>query len=136
MKTTRRHLLAGLSALAVAPLLAACGEDEATSGTDEPAAPEAAGAFPVTIAHKYGETTLEKAPTRVVCVGLTEQDALLALGIVPVAVTKWFGDAPGYIFSWASRRDARWRQTLWNARTAPSLPRMANSISPMKSKHW
>ena len=55
----------------------------------------------MTIAHKYGETTLEKAPTRVVCVGLTEQDALLALGIVPVAVTKWFGDAPGYIFSWA-----------------------------------
>ena len=101
MKPTRRHLLAGLSALAVAPLLAACGQDETTSGTDEPAAPEAAGAFPVTIAHKYGETTLEKAPTRVVCVGLTEQDALLALGIVPVAVTKWFGDAPGYIFSWA-----------------------------------
>ena len=102
MKPTRRHLLAGLSALAVAPLLAACGQDETTSGTDEPAAPEAAGAFPVTITHKYGETTLEKAPTRVVCVGLTEQDALLALGIVPVAVTKWFGDAPGYIFSWAT----------------------------------
>ena len=100
MKPTRRHLLAGLSALAVAPLLAACGQDETTSGTDEPA-PEAAGAFPVTITHKYGETTLEKAPSRVVCVGLTEQDALLALGIVPVAVTKWFGDAPGYIFSWA-----------------------------------
>src|SRR5215204_2546012 len=101
MKPTRRHLLAGLSALAVAPLLAACGQDEATSGTDEPAA-EAAGVFPVTITHKYGETTLEKAPTRVVCVGLTEQDALLALGIVPVAVTQWFGDAPGYIFSWAA----------------------------------
>ena len=33
MKPTRRHLLTGLSALAVAPLLAACGEDEATSGT-------------------------------------------------------------------------------------------------------
>ena len=42
MKPTRRHLLAGLSALAVAaPLLAACSQDEATSGTDEPAAPEA-----------------------------------------------------------------------------------------------
>ena len=62
MKPTRRHLLAGLSALAVAPLLAACGEDETTSGTDEPAAPEAAGAFPVTIAHKYGETTPGEGP--------------------------------------------------------------------------
>ena len=102
MKPTRRHLLAGLSALAVAPLLAACGEDEPPAARPTAAAAEAeAGAFPVTITHKYGETTLEKAPTRVVCVGLTEQDALLALGIVPVAVTKWFGDAPGYIFPWA-----------------------------------
>jgi iron complex transport system substrate-binding protein len=101
MMPTRRHVLTGLSALAVAPFLAACGDDRATSGTDSPAPEAARGAFPVTIAHKYGETTLTKAPTRVVCVGLTEQDALLALGIVPVAVTKWFGDAPGYIFSWA-----------------------------------
>ena len=43
-----------------------------------PAAEE--GAFPVTITHKYGETTVEAAPERVVCVGLTEQDTLLALG--------------------------------------------------------
>jgi len=110
---TRRSVLAGISGLALAPLLVACGDDSASdsasdsssSGTGAgsgPAAEESeAGAFPITIAHKYGETTLEKAPTRVVCVGLTEQDALLALGIVPVAVTKWFGDAPGYIFPWA-----------------------------------
>jgi len=98
--------LAGLSALALAPALVACADDSSSgsSAADEPAGsgtPTEEAAFPVTIAHKYGETTLEKAPTRVVCVGLTEQDALLALGIVPVAVTKWFGDAPGYIFSWA-----------------------------------
>jgi iron complex transport system substrate-binding protein len=37
----------------------------------------------------------------VVVVGLTEQDALLALGVVPVATTEWFGDLPGAIQSWA-----------------------------------
>ena len=107
----RRTFLAGLSALALAPVLAACGGDSgsSTSGSDAGSTPSGSGsasteeaAFPVTITHKYGETTLEKAPTRVVCVGLTEQDALLALGIVPVAVTEWFGDAPGYIFPWAT----------------------------------
>ena len=104
MTPNRRHFLAGLSALAVAPLLAACGDDGGgeSGGTaaDTPASTEP-DVFPATIAHKYGETMVEKAPTRVVCVGLTEQDALLALGIVPVAVTKWFGDAPGFIFPWA-----------------------------------
>ena len=35
-------------------------------------------------------------------VGPTEQDALLAVGVVPLAVTEWFGDAPGFIFPWAT----------------------------------
>src|SRR6478609_6430218 len=93
--TSRRRFLTGLSVLAVAPVLAACGSDSGDSGSDakqsEGAAPEES-AFPVTIKHKYGETTIEKAPKRVVCLGLTDQDALMALGIVPVGVTYWFGD--------------------------------------------
>ena len=36
-----------------------------------------------------------------VVVGLREQDALLALGVVPVATTEWFGKHPGAIFPWA-----------------------------------
>jgi iron complex transport system substrate-binding protein len=104
MKPNRRTFLAGLSVLAIAPALAACGDDKAaddSTGGGAGTAPEE-NAFPVTLKHKYGETTLEKAPTRVVCVGLTEQDALLAMGIVPLAVTEWFGDAPGFIFPWAT----------------------------------
>ena len=102
MNPTRRTFLSGLSVMAVAGLLSACGDDTApsTSATDASSAAEES-AFPATIKHKYGETEVTAAPTRVVSVGLTDQDALLALGIVPVAVTKWFGDAPGYIFSWA-----------------------------------
>lgn len=99
MNPTRRRFLAGLSMLAVAPVLAACGDDSDSGSTSSPGAgdtpatdgPEE-GAFPVTIKHKYGETTIEKAPERVVCVGLTDQDALMALGVVPVGITYWFGD--------------------------------------------
>ena len=37
-----------------------------------------------------------------VCVGLTDQDTLLALGLVPVGVTYWFGDEDkAGIYSWA-----------------------------------
>lgn len=61
-----------------------------------------ASAFPVTIAHKYGSTTLTEKPERIVLVGLTEQDALLALGVVPVATREWWGERPGAIFEWAT----------------------------------
>ncbi len=91
-----------LALLAVLVLTAACGSDDAE--TDAPAGGAAASeqsAFPVTIDHKYGSTTIESAPERVVVVGLREQDALLALGIVPVATTEWYGEHPGAIFPWA-----------------------------------
>ena len=97
MNPTRRRFLAGLSVLAVAPVLAACGSDSESAsttptggGSGGAAAEEAA--FPVTIKHKFGETTIEKAPERVVCLGLTDQDTLMALGVVPVGITYWFGD--------------------------------------------
>jgi iron complex transport system substrate-binding protein len=37
----------------------------------------------------------------VVSVGYTEHDALLALGITPVAVTDWYGDQPHATWPWA-----------------------------------
>ncbi len=64
-------------------------------------APATADAFPVTIEHKYGSTTITEKPERIVTVGLTEQDALLALGIVPVGTSEWFGGYPGSIWPWA-----------------------------------
>lgn len=69
-------------------------------------APQAAqgSAFPVTIQNKYGDTVVKAAPKRVVTVGLVEQDALLALGVVPVATTEWFGEKPGALFPWAHHK--------------------------------
>lgn len=66
----------------------------------QPAVEETA-AFPVTITHKYGATTLAKAPERVVVIGYNEQDIYFALGVKPVAVRYWYGDAPHAIFPWA-----------------------------------
>jgi iron complex transport system substrate-binding protein len=90
-----------LALVAAAVLFSACGDDSDTdSSAAAPAAAETA-AFPVTIEHKFGSTTIEQAPKRVVVAGLREQDALLALGVVPVATTEWYGEHPGAIFPWA-----------------------------------
>lgn len=63
--------------------------------------PSADAAFPVTIEHKFGSAEVVARPERIVTVGLTDQDALLALGIVPVGTTEWFGGYPGAIWPWA-----------------------------------
>jgi iron complex transport system substrate-binding protein len=59
------------------------------------------GGEPVTIPHAFGETTIPEPPKRVVSAGCTGQDDLLALGVVPIAVTNWFGDQPFGVWPWA-----------------------------------
>lgn len=72
-----------------------------TTGATEPTAADATvAAFPVTIAHAYGETTVEAEPTRVVSVGFTDHDVLLALGVEPVAIRQWYGEYD-YVWPWA-----------------------------------
>jgi iron complex transport system substrate-binding protein len=104
------------SMLVLSGLVAACGDDDATSSTTASTAavattatsedsttgsvsdsgdaspPDAAG-FPVTIEHKYGSTSLEEAPTRVFALGATDHDPLLALGVTPIGVVNWRGPA-------------------------------------------
>ncbi|RSN61574.1 iron ABC transporter substrate-binding protein [Amycolatopsis sp. WAC 04182] len=95
------------STLVLAASLTACGGGGESA---TPAAQNSAGsavdanAFPTTIEHKYGSTTITQEPKRVVTVGLTEQDALLALGVVPVGVTDWLGKFPGTIGPWATEK--------------------------------
>lgn len=78
-----------------AALLTAC-------GTDEPSAVAEDGS--VTVTHAFGETRIPKPPTRVVSAGLTDADDLLALGVVPIAVTDWFGAEPFGVWPWAMPR--------------------------------
>ena len=58
-------------------------------------------AFPVSVEHKYGEAVVASAPQRVVTVGVTEQDNVLALGVMPIGVTDWYGEQPYATWPWA-----------------------------------
>lgn len=59
---------------------------------------------PVAVEHSYGSTTVPSAPERIAVVGLTEQDIVLALGQVPIAITEWYGDQPSAVWPWAQER--------------------------------
>jgi iron complex transport system substrate-binding protein len=84
-------------------VLAACGtSDDTTPSASGSSAAATTAAFPVTIDHKFGRTTVKSEPKRIVVVGLVEQDALLSVGVVPVGTTEWFGEQPGAIWPWAT----------------------------------
>jgi iron complex transport system substrate-binding protein len=61
----------------------------------------APGPGPVTITHAFGQTVVPAPPKRVVSAGFTEQDDLLAVGVVPIATTEWFGNEPSAVWPWA-----------------------------------
>ncbi|MBB5122907.1 iron-siderophore ABC transporter substrate-binding protein [Streptomyces eurocidicus] len=89
-------------ALAAALTLTACGGGD--SGKEEDSAAKggsSGGAFPVTVEHKYGSTEIKKAPKRVVTLGLSDQDAVLALGVKPVGSVDWFKEKPYGKWPWA-----------------------------------
>jgi len=74
----------------------------AACSSHKPAPAGAGGAAgSVTITHVFGETTVPEPPKRIVSAGFTGQDDLLALGVVPIAVTNWFGDQPFAVWPWA-----------------------------------
>ena len=58
----------------------------------------------MTITHLFGQTVIKEPPKRVVSAGYTEQDDLLAVGVVPIAVTNWFGDQPFAVWPWAQSK--------------------------------
>lgn len=55
----------------------------------------------IRFAHAFGEAVLPSPAKRVVSLGFTTHDTLLALGVPPVAVRYWFGDQPNGIWPWA-----------------------------------
>ena len=83
--------------LAAATLtLSACSTGPASS-VSEATGSSSSTAFPVTLKHVYGETIIEKQPTRVATVSWVNDDVAIALGVVPVGVPKneWGGNAKG-----------------------------------------
>lgn len=92
--TTRRGFLLGTAGIL------ALGAAGCRGGTTE----SPGGGNARVIEHKFGSTEISGKPSRVVTVGLTEQDYAIALGVVPVGVREWFGQHPGALWPWA--RDA------------------------------
>ena len=63
------------------------------------AMPVMAQDFPVTLTHEYGETVIPAKPQRISTIGWMSQDAVLALGQVPVGIPlqSWGGDENGVL---------------------------------------
>ena len=68
----------------------------------------------MTIDHLFGQTVIKEPPKRVVSAGYTEQDDLLAVGVVPIAVTNWFGDQPFAVWPWAQPKLGGAQPTVLN----------------------
>lgn len=69
------------------------------------AVPALAQSFPVTIRHAHGETVIEQAPQRIVTWGWGNHDALLALGVVPVAMPfSTYGGGDNGLHPWVEER--------------------------------
>ncbi len=96
---SRRGFLRAGAATGLVVLGGAAGPVACSSHKPPPAGSR--GGEPVTITHVFGETSISEPPKRVVSAGLTGQDDLLALGVVPIAVTNWFGDQPFAVWPWA-----------------------------------
>jgi iron complex transport system substrate-binding protein len=107
----RRAGVAATALLAAAAALNSCstGSTESAAadtvdGVGETSAVDE-GAFPATIKHAFGTTTVEAEPKRVVTLGWSDQDVALSLGVVPVGAvaitwggndqqsTPWFDEA-------------------------------------------
>ncbi|MET9256467.1 iron-siderophore ABC transporter substrate-binding protein [Streptomyces sp. NPDC003717] len=84
--------------------VAACGSgDGDDSGAPASDSKADKGAFPVSIGHRFGTTTVKSEPQRIVTVGLTDQDTVLALGKVPVGTTEFVGEYKGAVGPWAEK---------------------------------
>ncbi len=93
-----------LAALPAAALLIAglAGCSGSSSASEE----QGAGAFPITIEHALGETTIEAQPERVATVAWANHEVPLALGVVPVGMAKatWGDDDGDGVLPWVEEQ--------------------------------
>ena len=120
---------APLTVLAAIPLAlaalsgcgSAAGEEETTSGSSA-----GDGAFPVTIEHTFGETTIEEQPERVVVLGWSAQDTVYALGLEPVGMPEYpFGGGDDGVLPWNDEHFDPEVTTLLDTADGPPLEAIA-----------
>lgn len=112
-----RSRLVAIVVAVVALFAAACGGATAPATPTESAAPAASPtpAGPQTVTHIFGTTEVPADPKRVVALGYTDVDYLLALGITPVAYNDWFESKPDPFY-------LPWQQPVAKGATATHIP--------------
>lgn len=106
-RSTVRTLALGLAAALAAAALTACGSaDDADGSGASGDSTASADAFPVTVKHAFGSTTIEKKPVRVATVAWANHEVPLALGIVPVGMSKatWGDDDSDGVLPWVEEK--------------------------------
>jgi iron complex transport system substrate-binding protein len=120
MDIARRQLITILGGGLAAAAVSGCTNSALDSaGADSTNAPTDAGsttaesAFPVTVTHRFGSTTIPASPQRIVALGQTDCDPLIALGITPIAIGSFVDD---------------WYEPVhpWNEDGFPSPPEQLN----------
>lgn len=124
---TLRRTLRWCAATTLAGLvLAGCGSGDDATDPAADASPSG-DAFPVTIEHALGETTIESEPERVVTWSSSNQDVALALDVVPVAMSEfeYGGDDEG-VLPWV-------RDALGDREVPTLLPNVAGEEIPYEA---
>lgn len=96
-RPNRRRLLGAAASACLLPALgrpAFADTEPVTQGDD-------GGAFPRTLAHRWGTTTIPRRPRRVVTLSWNGADFALSLGVVPVGLRYWYGESPDGLWPWA-----------------------------------
>jgi iron complex transport system substrate-binding protein len=96
------RLLAAAASVALTLTLGACGGSSQGESSADGSDSSASAAFPVTIEHAQGRTTIEAKPERVATVAWANHEVPLALGVVPVGMTKatWGDDDDDGVLPW------------------------------------
>lgn len=109
-----RRLLSIAAALVAAVSISACSAAGSSGSGADPsggsaAAGDASGAFPVSIEHAFGKTTVERRPERIATVGWASQEVPLALGVAPVGMAKitWGDDNGNGMLPWVEDQLAK-----------------------------
>jgi iron complex transport system substrate-binding protein len=105
VRTSRLLAIGAAAALAVGLTACASNAPQSTS-TSDGENPASADAFPVTVQHVYGETTITEKPERVATIAWANHEVPLALGIVPVGMSKatWGDDDDNGILPWVEEK--------------------------------
>ncbi|MEU4013801.1 iron-siderophore ABC transporter substrate-binding protein [Microbacterium sp. NPDC028030] len=104
MRISRILAIGAAAALAVG--LSACASSAPQSTAETGGNPASDDAFPVTVEHAYGETTISAKPERVATIAWANHEVPLALGIVPVGMSKatWGDDDDNGVLPWVEEK--------------------------------